>query len=48
MAYKTMIAIGVFTTSDYTIGICKVIVLWAIRVFASSDFPIGVCQVIVL
>jgi hypothetical protein len=41
MAYK-------FTTSDYTIGICKVIVLQVIRVFTTSDYPIGICKVMFL
>jgi hypothetical protein len=44
MAYKTI----VFTPSDYTIGICKVIVLKAIRVFTTSDYTIGINKVIVL
>jgi hypothetical protein len=38
----------VFTTSDYPIGICKVIVLLAIPVFTASDYTIGICKVIVL
>jgi hypothetical protein len=34
-------------TSDYPIGICKVIVLYVIRVFTISDYLIGISKVIV-
>ena len=40
--------IRVLTTSDYPIGICKVIGLLAIRVYTISDYNIGICKVIVL
>jgi hypothetical protein len=35
-------------SSDYPIGICKVIFLEAIRVFTTYDYPIGICIVIFL
>jgi hypothetical protein len=44
MAYKKM----TLQTSDYTIGICKVMFLQVIRVFTTSDYHIGICIVIVL
>jgi hypothetical protein len=33
-------------TSDYTIGICNVIVLYTIRVFTTSDYTIDICKTI--
>jgi hypothetical protein len=47
MTNKTMI-LQIPTTSDYTIGICKIIVFLVIRVFTTSDYTIDICKVIVL